>query len=139
MIFDHVPTIHVQPLGLHPPMICISFMFRMHVTQNGSLLSHLDKGDFGGSVIFWVHGGAEHLVGCFFIEPYLLAVRPHGLTVMFLETASLRHGSIAPPSPPSMASPPMGSRIGVALCNNVQDYKQVTKQLESDAVTWAQG
>lgn len=113
----------------------------MHVTQNASLSSHLDKGDLGGSVIFWVHGGAEHLGGCFFIEPYLLAVRPHGLTVMFLETASLRHGSIAPPSPSSVAeaSSPMGSRIGVALCNNVHDYNQVTKQLKTDAVTWAQG
>ena len=110
----------------------------MHVTQNASLLSHVDKGDFGGSVIFWVHGGAEHLGGCFFIEPYLLAVRPHGLTVMFLETASLRHGSIAPPSVAEAPSS-MGSRIGVALCNNVPDYNQVAKQLKFNAVTWAQG
>jgi hypothetical protein len=113
---------------------------RFHVTRDANITPHIDADDLHGSVIFWVHGTSmdpspTSMTGGFYLYDLGLWLRPERLTLLYIRTDLIVHGSQAPDQP----KPP--HRFGVAMCNNQQNMSRTNNQVagEGQLISWVSG
>lgn len=83
----------------------------MFSTRNSSVNPHVDKNDEDGSVIFW--GADGDVKGGFIIYNYLFGIELIGMTVLYIRTQELTHGSVAPTGNGTLYGSALASRKGV--------------------------
>ena len=115
-----------------PPHTTGCAINRAHATLSAEVPLHEDPGDAPpGAIVSWGHDkSTEEVDGGFYMTNWLLSIRPVGLVVLHLASHEITHGSKAPSNG--------GSRLGMALCNNVSDLSRVEKLLTQDVVTWVE-
>jgi hypothetical protein len=83
----------------------------MFSTRNSDVQPHVDKNDEDGSVIFW--GVDGDVKGEFIIYNYLFGIDLVGMTMLYIKTQELTHGSIMPVGSGTLYGSALASRKGV--------------------------
>lgn len=93
---------------------------RFHMTRNYWVDLHVDQFDCHGSLIVWSNSEGRSLGGGFYLPDLGLRFDPAHLTVAWVRTDILCHGSVAPER---------GTRFGTALVNNKQNLARCKNQV----------
>lgn len=102
---------------------------RFHATLGTAVPPHRDPKDHKtGSIIAWVTTEGMPFRGQFVLHDFLMQVvpKPGHLTMMYLRTCDITHGTSVPPQ-----GAPTAYMIGMALANNHHDINMGGKEMAS--------